>query len=355
MLTRRRLFAGFSAVAAAAGAAGGFFAARGAAARYYEGPISDHFDGRFFFDPHGVPPKSLGDLLRWQTGGGRARWPERVENAHADQPPPRVVGAALRISFVGHATLLLQTGGLNILTDPVWSERVSPVSFAGPTRVRDPGIAFDRLPPIDAALVSHAHYDHLDLDTLSRLAAAHRPRVITPLGNDTIMRWHDPSIRAEAHDWHDRVALGTDVSVTLAPMRHWSARGVLDRNKALWAAFVLETPAGRIYHVADSGYGDGHHFRTARDRYGPFRLAVLPVGAYEPRWFMRDMHMNPEDAVRAYLDCGAELALGHHLETFQLTSEPIDAPRRALTEARAAAEVPPEQFRLLEPGEVWEL
>jgi L-ascorbate metabolism protein UlaG (beta-lactamase superfamily) len=351
-LTRRRLFAGAAAVSATlmAGLGG-----RAAVARYYEGPVSDHFDGRIFFDPHGVPPKSLGDLLRWWTGGGKAKWPERVENAHADRPPARVDGGRLRISFVGHATLLLQTGGLNILTDPVWSERASPFRFAGPKRVREPGIAFDKLPPIDAVLVSHGHYDHLDLDTLSRLAASHRPRVVTPLGNDTVMRWHDPAIRTEAHDWHDRVVLGNGVAVTLAPMRHWSARGVLDRNKALWAAFVLETPAGRIFHVADSGYGDGYHFRTARDRYGPFRLAILPVGAYEPRWFMGDMHMNPEEAIRAFLDCGAALALGHHLETFQLTNEAIDAPRQALTEARAAAGISPQRFRLLDAGEVWEL
>jgi L-ascorbate metabolism protein UlaG (beta-lactamase superfamily) len=221
--------------------------------------------------------------------------------------------------------------------------------------VRDPGVAFDKLPPIDAVLVSHGHYDHLDLATLSRIAASHRARIITPLGNDSIMQRHDPAIRAEAHDWHDRLALGNHVAVTLAPMRHWSARGLLDRNKALWAAFVVESPAGRIYHVADSGYGDGYHFRTARERYGPFRLAILPVGAYEPRWFMRDQHMNPEEAIRAFRDCGAEAALGHHLETFQLTDEPIEAPRHALIEARAAAGISPERFRLLEPGEAWEL
>ncbi len=233
-----------------------------------------------------MPPKKLTEVLRWYTGGGKAKWPERVENTHADVPPQRVTGARLRVSFVGHATVLLQTGGRNILIDPVWSERVSPVSFAGPKRVRDPGIAFDKLPPIDVVLISHCHYDHLDAATLSRLAAVHRPRVIAPLGNDTIVRAHDPAIRAEAHDWHQRVDLGGGLAMTFVPTRHWSARGLLDRNKALWASFILETPAGRIYHVADSGYGDGYHFRAARDRYGPFRLAVLPIGAYEPRWFI---------------------------------------------------------------------
>jgi L-ascorbate metabolism protein UlaG (beta-lactamase superfamily) len=352
-ISRRRLFAGLTAVAAAAGGTG--FALRSAQARYYDGPVSDHFDGTRFFDPHGVPPKSFADLARWMLGGNRAVWPERVPNGRFDRPPPRVEGRPWRISYVGHATLLIQTAGLNILTDPVWSERASPFSFMGPKRVSDPGIPFGTLPPIDVVLLSHNHYDHLDLATLSRLAAAHRPRVITPLGNDAILRAHDSAIRAEAYDWGARVVLNQDVAVTLAPMRHWSARHMLDRNKALWAAFVIETPAGRIYHVGDSGYGDGYHFRAARERHGPFRLAILPFGAYEPRWFMRDQHMNPEESVRAFLDSGAELALGHHYGTFQLTDEPFDAPLQALREARIQAGVTPERFRTLAPGEVWEL
>ena len=138
-------------------------------------------------------------------------------------------------------------------------------------------------------------------------------------------------------------------------MRHWSARHVFDRNKALWAAFVLTTPAGRIYHVGDSGYGDGHHFRAARERYGPFRLALLPIGAYEPRWFMRDQHMNPDEAVRALLDTGAEVAFAHHHGTFRLTDEEIDAPATALAHARRAHGVSPERFAVLRPGQVVEL
>jgi L-ascorbate metabolism protein UlaG (beta-lactamase superfamily) len=141
----------------------------------------------------------------------------------------------------------------------------------------------------------------------------------------------------------------------LVPSRHWTARGLFDRNKCLWAGFVIETPVGRIYHIADSGYGDGHHFRTARERYGPFKLAILPIGAYEPRWFMRNQHMNPEESVRAFQDCGAERALGHHFGVFQLTDEAIDAPREALNAACAAAALAPDQFRLLEPGETWEV
>jgi L-ascorbate metabolism protein UlaG (beta-lactamase superfamily) len=351
LFSRRRLFAGF----AAFGAVAGVFGLRSASARYYDGPVSDHFDGTRFFDVHGSAPKSLADQWRWYRDGNRQKWPAWTPSPFSDHPPPRVAGPEWRISYVGHASLLLQTTGLNILIDPVWSERVSPVTFAGPKRVNDPGIAFDALPPIDIVLVSHCHYDHLDAETLSRLAAAHPARVIAPLGNDTIMRNYDSAIRAEAHDWHERIGLGKDVALTLVPTRHWSARGLTDRNKALWASFVIETPAGRIYHVADSGYGDGHHFRAARDRYGPFRLAILPIGAYEPRWFMRDMHMNPAESVQAFQVCGAEFALGHHYGTFQLTDEAIDAPEVALHAARINAGIGPEQFRLLKPGQFWEV
>ncbi len=344
----RRLFAGASLHAAAGLTA---WATRAGLADYYDGPASDHFNGVRFFDPHGMPPKSVAELLGWLATRSPAPWPERVALAETNTPPTRVFGADCRVAWVGHASILVQTGGLNMLLDPVWSERASPVAFAGPRRVVEPGVRFEDLPPIDIVLVSHGHYDHLDVATLSRLAQSHRPRVITPLGNDAIMRAHDPQIRAEAYDWGDRVDLGAGCAVTLAPMRHWTARNLFDRNKALWAAFVLETPFGRIYHVGDSGYGDGAHFRAARERHGPFRLAILPIGAYEPRWFMREQHMNPEEAVRAFVDCGAEQALAHHFGTFQLTDEPIDAPLAALAEARDAAGIPPERFVAFAPGE----
>lgn len=323
----------------------------------YDGPVSDHFDGLHFFDPEGAPPKTLGDVLRWQFGGGRQRsvWPEWAPSPFADTPPPRVDGDKVRFCYVGHASWLIQTGGLNILVDPVWSMRASPFSFVGPKRHNDPGIAFEKLPGIDVVLVSHGHYDHLDVATLSKLAAAFGCRVVTPLGNDITMRAADAAIKAEAFDWHQRVALGNGVAVTLVPTRHWSARGVFDRNKALWASFVLETPAGKLYIVCDSGYGDGGHFRRVAEAHGPLRLAILPIGAYEPRWFMRDQHMNPEDAVKALADCGAAQALAHHHGTFQLTDEAIDAPAIALGEALDAAKVPRETFVALKPGQVFEI
>jgi L-ascorbate metabolism protein UlaG (beta-lactamase superfamily) len=317
--------------------------------------VSDHFDGARFFDSESAAPRSRADLLRWMIGsrwdGTRAKWPAWVPSPYADHPPARVDGASWRIGYVGHASWLVQTAGLNLLLDPVWSQRASPFRRFGPKRVNDPGIAFADLPPIDLILVSHAHYDHLDLPTLSRLAAAHQCRVITPLGNDTIMRNYDPSIAAEGWDWDQRVEIAAGMAVTPVPTRHWSARNLSDRNMSLWASFVIEAPGGRIYFVGDSGYGDGAYFRRARDRHGPLKLAILPIGAYEPRWFMRDQHMNPAESVQALLDCGAETALASHYGTFQLTDEAIDAPLLALTDALKAASIPPARFRALRPGQ----
>jgi L-ascorbate metabolism protein UlaG (beta-lactamase superfamily) len=325
---------------------------------YYRGAVSDHFDGERFFDPHGAPPRSRRDLLRWFVDrhwrGTKSKWPTWAPSPFVDCPPPRVEGAAWRISYIGHASLLIQTAGLNLLLDPVWSQRASPFRFVGPKRVNDPGIAFADLPPIDVVLVSHGHYDHLDLTTLSRIAAAHPARVITPLGNDIVMRNHNPAIAAEAYDWDGRVDIGMGVAVTLVAARHWSARNLADRNMSLWASFVIETPGGRIYFVADSGYGDGRYFRSARKRHGPFRLAILPIGAYQPRWFMGDHHMSPAESVQALIDCGAEIALAHHYGTFQLTDEPIDAPLVMLADALKVAGISPDRFRALRPGQVWQ-
>ena len=324
--------------------------------RYYTGPVSDHFDGERFFDAAAAPPRRRRELLYWflqrRLTRTKAKWPDWAPSPFADHPPARVEGAC-RVSYVGHASWLVQTAGLNILLDPIWSERASPFRNVGPKRVNDPGIAFAKLPPIDVVLVSHAHYDHLDLATLAKLKAAHRPRIVTPLGNDTIMRNHDAAIAAEAFDWDHRVDLGR-AAVTLVPTAHWSARNLSDRNMSLWASFVIEAPWGKIYLVADSGYREGRLFRRARERNGPFRLAVLPIGAYEPRWFMRDQHMNPAEAVQALVDCGAERALASHHGTFQLTDEAIDAPVVALGEALQAAGIAPERFRALRLGEVVE-
>ncbi|MET0605896.1 MAG: MBL fold metallo-hydrolase, partial [Beijerinckiaceae bacterium] len=228
-----------------------------------------------------------------------------------------------------------------------------PVSFAGPKRINAPGVLFEDLPKIDVALVTHNHYDHLDTATLTRLHERDQPRVITPLGNDKVIWSHNPAIWAEAHDWGARIDLGKGVVIHLEPAHHWSARGMFDRRMALWSAFVIETPGGKIYAVGDSGYHDGVYYRDAKAKHGGFRLALLPIGSYEPRWFMKAQHQNPDEAARASIDCGASYALGHHWGTFRLTNEGVERPIEALKVALAAHGVPSERFRTLQPGEHW--
>ncbi|MBB3385916.1 MULTISPECIES: MBL fold metallo-hydrolase [unclassified Rhizobium] len=323
---------------------------------YYQGPVSDHFDGRRFFNPGGVAPGNALDLLRWQLGGGRVRWPNPVISAFPPAKPDRhVFGEQMRVTMVGHASMLVQVAGLNILTDPVWSERVSPFRSVGPKRVVPPGIRFEDLPHIDLVLVTHNHYDHLDLATLARLQQAHRPKIVTPLGNDTIIRRTVPDADITVVDWGDRVEVRGGVTIDTEPCHHWSARGMGDRRMALWAAFVLTTPAGKIYHVGDTGFHDGINYDAVRQKHGGFRLAILPFGAYEPRWFMKGQHQNPEEAVRGMKLCNAAYAAGHHFATFQLTDEGIDAPVQALDAALKAESVESERFRPLRAGEVFDV
>lgn len=327
----------------------------GGCARYYEGPQSPHFDGRRFVNPEHDAQRPPFAFLRWQLTRDPGPWPESVERARRDRPPQRVEGGDLRVGFVNHATVLLQTRGLNILTDPVWSERVSPVSWAGPRRVQPPGIEFEDLPPIDVVLISHNHYDHLDTATLQRLRTRDRPRILLPLGNDAILSAQRPSIPSEPMDWGDEIALSADVSVRAEPMLHWSARGLFDRNRALWAAFAIRTPEGVIYFVGDSGYGSGTLFREAGRRHAAVRLALLPVGAYQPRWFMRPVHMTPAEAVSAHRHLGAGISLGIHQGTFRLGDEAYDAPEADLKAALDAAGLPGEAFPLPRNGEYWHL
>ena len=289
-------------------------------------------------------------MLRWKLAGGAAKWPASVPVTQA-RPDPRVSG--LRVTAIGHASLLIQAAGVNILTDPVWSERASPVSFAGPKRVSAPGVAFDDLPPIDVVLLSHCHYDHLDVATLRRLQAAHAPLIGMPLGNDAIVRAAVPEARCVVGDWWDRLALSDRVSTTLTPATHWANRWPTDVRMALWSGHWLDTPAGSVWFAGDTGYGDGAIFRQIRERLGAPDVALIPIGAYEPRWFMSAQHVNPEEAVRILQDVEAGHALGIHWGTFQLTDESRDAPRLALATALSANGIPPQRFVAAQAGEAY--
>lgn len=322
--------------------------------RYYSGPVSDHFDGKHFFGPRASGNKGFSQLLKWQLSGERAKWPRWIENAVHPPPPERVDGDAIRVTMIGHVSTLIQTAGLNVLTDPVWSDRASPFQWAGPKRVRAPGVALKDLPPIDLILVSHNHYDHLDTGTIATLVAAHDPLIVTPLGNDTIIRKAAPAARIAAVDW-DWTANCGPLVIEAEPVNHWSARWSNDRNEALWAAFTIHAPNRRIVFNGDSGFAGGWWVDRLMAKHKSIDFSLCPIGAYAPRWFMADAHMDPDEAVEVYKRMGAPLTLGYHWGTFQLTDEPIEEPRERLTAALAREGIDPARFRTLEPGEAWQL
>jgi L-ascorbate metabolism protein UlaG (beta-lactamase superfamily) len=353
MPSRRRVLKAFAAVAALGGGAWGIATiARGNA--YYRGPVSDHFDGTRFFNPGGGGgPRGALDLLRWTFIEPWAPWPSSLQSPFPpDRPPAAVHGEAIRIAYIGHASFLIQTHGLAILIDPVWAERAGPSGLLGPKRINPPGIAFDDLPRIDCVLLTHNHYDHMDAATIARLWQRFAPRIVTPLGNDAILRAAVPGLPAEAVDWGARVDLGAGVAVHAEPSLHWSARGAFDRSHALWASFVVEAGARKVYCVGDTGFGDGALFKRVRQRHPGLALALLPIGAYAPRWFMRNVHMNPQEAVEALEHCGAAEALGHHWGTFRLSSEGAEQPAAELAAALAERDLPSARFAALRPGEV---
>jgi len=305
---------------------------------------SDHFDGRRFFNPIGPAQQPFTAVPRMLLER-RAAWPSRIT-----EPPgqvPELAGASAVLTFIGQATFLIQTPAGNILTDPMFSERAGPWNRFGPRRVRPPAIPLDALPRIAIVLLSHNHYDHCDLRTLAWLARRFDPIAITPLGNGRLLR-STGLRRVEELDWWQR-SRTAPLPVTLTPAHHFSARGQFDRNRALWGGFLIDVNGRRIYFAGDTAYAPW--FGEIRQRAGSIDLALLPIGAYEPRWFMRAVHMNPEEAVQAHLDLGATESIGMHFGTFQLTTEGIDEPLAALARARTARNLPASSFRTLGFGE----
>jgi L-ascorbate metabolism protein UlaG (beta-lactamase superfamily) len=305
---------------------------------------SDHFDGRRFFNPAGRAAQPFTAVPRMLVEP-RARWPARIDEP--TRQPPSLDGASAVVTFIGHATFLIQTAAGNILTDPMYSERAGPLNLLGPRRVRLPAVRFDDLPDISTVLLSHNHYDHCDRRTLRRLSERFDPIVITPIGNGALVKGAGMRRVEELDWWQDaRTSL---LPTTLTPAYHFSARTPLDRNLALWGGFMIAVGAKRIFFAGDTAYGP--FFRDVRQRLGPIDLALLPIGAYEPRWFMQAVHMNPAEAVQAHLDLEASASIGMHFGTFQLTTEGIDDPVHALAQARDANHVSASRFRTIGFGE----
>ncbi|HEV7990214.1 MAG TPA: MBL fold metallo-hydrolase [Gemmatimonadaceae bacterium] len=322
------------------------------AAPAYHGPPSDHFDGKRFHNYVRARDAQIDDALRstvrriLHKNGSWPDWEEIVP----DVPPRRVGGSALRVTFVNHATVLIQTDSMNILTDPVWSNRVSPVQWFGPKRHRPPGIRFEDLPPIDVVLLSHNHYDHLDLPTLKRLVAAHHPRIIAGLGNAAFLARHGiPG--AQDIDWWQTTSIGPALRVSGVPAQHWSARALNDKWRTLWLGFVITGSGGPVYFAGDTGFGE--FLATIRDRFAPFRFAILPIGPMRPVSAMKPRHMSAGDAVHAYELLGVSSAMAMHFGTFRQGAdsdqEPLDSLRAAIDAAGSCAR----GFWALRNGESW--
>ncbi|MBU1245280.1 MBL fold metallo-hydrolase [Myxococcota bacterium] len=318
-----------------------FFACAGPGRR------TDHFDGRRFHNYEGEGRHTgTAKVFKWLFTRERRPWPDQILSTYGPKPPATVANGRLRVTFVGHSTVLLQADGRNILFDPVWSERVSPVSFAGPARVRPPGLRFEDLPPVHVVGVSHDHYDHMDLATLSRLKKMHNPLFVVPLGCKK--RLTDEGIRRVIElDWWKKTDAG-GLPVHVVPARHFSGRSLTDRDSTLWGGFVVQTRGGPVLYAGDTGHG--RHFRQIRARFGPMRLSVLPIGAYLPRWFMRPVHLDPADAVQAHLDLHSRRSMAMHFGTFPLADEGrLDPPHDLATALRARA-LAPSAFFVPEEG-----
>ncbi|MEO3473716.1 MBL fold metallo-hydrolase [Roseomonas sp. CAU 1739] len=289
-------------------------------------------DGRFLNPDGSNGGKRLGEVLRLMFGGDGKRWPRRQRDAPQPPPAPPPTGH-VAVTAIGHASFCIAfAGGPVLLTDPVWSKRASPFRFIGPRRARPPGQALAALPRPDAVLVSHNHYDHLDLATLRRLAAAGAPAVLTGLGNAALVR------RSGLHDvteldWWQTHMLPGGHRITYLPMRHGSARNLRDRCRALWGGFAVETAAGaRLFFCGDTAWGP--HLEQIGARLGPFDVALVPIGAYDPRWFMDSVHMDPEEALRAHRALHARTSIAMHFGVFKLTREAIGEPAERLAALR---------------------
>lgn len=314
-------------------------------------PVEPHQDGKTFYNPWSEPHGTFFAFLRWvMSRGGRDPW-YWIPSEPGPPPPAHIDGDTLLVTFINHSTMLLQTNGVNILTDPIWSERCSPVQWAGPKRYRDPGIRFEDLPKIDVVLISHNHFDHMDEPTLQRIAKRDSSVFIAGLGTDHYLEKMGIQGGVEL-DWWDQVDI-RGIVIAFVPAQHFSARGMGDRNRALWGGFVIETPSGPVYFAGDTG--SAPFFEQLHAVFGPMRLSMLPIGAFLPKWFMGPVHLSPADAVEVHKILESRHSLGIHFGTFPLAddtqTEPLDSLRIALKQEAVSDTV----FRTLLEGTSWRL
>lgn len=312
-------------------------------------PLTDHFDGKKFFNPGFTTKKSFKEVLKMlQEVRGKNKWPKHIKNQIKPQILNQIHADQAVITYINHATHLIQLENLNILTDPIFSKRAGPFSLLGPKRVRDPGIPLQQLPPIHLVLVSHNHYDHMDLPSLNKLEKMFHPLFIVPLGNHKYLKKKRFKHVIEI-DWWQRFEINDQQSIISVPAQHWSRRKFNDVNKSLWCGFVIQSHSIKIYFAGDTGYGS--HFKKIKQVLGQLDISILPIGSYAPRWFMQAQHMNPEEAVLASIDLSSILNIATHHQTFRLSQEGINDPVKELKKSMLAHNINAENFLTPENGE----
>lgn len=310
----------------------------------HKGPKTDHFNGTQFINPNGIKAKGFSDVLRWMFSRDQGAWKYNYETSIG--PKPVDSSTDLVVTFVNHSTFLIQWNNLNLLTDPVWSERCSPYSFAGPRRMRPPGIRFEDLPPIDAILLSHNHYDHLDITTLKRIHQQYDPVFIVPLGVERYLAQHDIT-KSVSLDWWQSTSIGLDIMAT--PAQHFSSRGMLDRDKTLWCGYTLTNGEQKLYFAGDSGYGD--FFKEIGKKVGPMDVSLIPIGAYQPKWFMSPIHVSPDQAIQIHRDVKSKKSIAMHFGTFPLADEGQGKAEEDLILGLEKSGIEQKQFVIPEEGE----
>jgi L-ascorbate metabolism protein UlaG (beta-lactamase superfamily) len=283
----------------------------------YKGPASDHFNGKKFLNAGNVKPNGLKEVLKWMLSRERGKW-NYIDSRSTFEPKEKITNG-LNITFINHSSFLIQFNGINILFDPVFSERTSPFEWAGPKRMRPPGIALDRLPKIDFIILSHNHYDHFDVPTVRKIYQKDKPQLIVPLGVEAHLR--KVGIEGIEMDWWQHIELGAEkFSIHCVPAQHFSGRGSLDRDATLWCGYVLHTPIGKIYYCGDTGYSS-ELFKTIGQRLGPMKVSMIPIGAYKPSWFMSPIHCSPDEAVSIHKDVRSAFTIAMHFGTFALADD----------------------------------
>lgn len=319
----------------------------------YSGPTSDHFEGKNFINPGRVKAKGLYEVLRWAINREPGEW-EKEENASYGVKPANLITHGVRVTFINHSTFLIQVDGLNILTDPIWSERASPFSWIGPERMRPPGIRFEDLPPIDVVLISHNHYDHLDIPTMEKIVSRHNPKIVTPLGVTKFLTEQKTTGKETIDlDWWEKIKINDSVSIQAVPAQHFSGRGMGDRDATLWCGYVIYTKDGNLYFAGDTGYNT-ETFKTIGERAGSIKIALIPIGSYKPQWFMSPIHVSPEEAVKIHLDINAQKSIGIHFGTFPLGDDGQYDPIEDLQKAKEKLDVSESGFIVLDEGSYYE-